>query len=71
MNMSFDSEISLEDFYNYNLDSNLEEFKKKNSQNIIRNDYSYIVNTSNNPNTNDSSEISSDSGNSVDIGDGE
>ena len=69
--MSFDSEISLEDFYNYNLDSNLEEFKKKNSQNIIRNDYSYIVNTSNNPNTNDSSEISSDSGNSVDIGDGE
>lgn len=69
--MSFDSEISLEDFYNYNLDSNLEEFKKKNSQNIIRNDYSYIVNTSNNPNTNDSSEISSDSGNSADIGDGE
>lgn len=67
MNMSFDSEISLEDFYNYNL----EEFKKKNSQNIIRNDYSYIVNTSNNPNTNDSSEISSDSGNSADIGDGE
>lgn len=67
MNMSFDSEISLEDFYNYNL----EEFKKKNSQNIIRNDYSYIVNTSNNPNTNDSSEISSDSGNSSDIGDGE
>lgn len=66
--MSFDSEISLEDFYNYNLDSNLEEFKKKNSQNIIRNDYSYIVNTSNNPNTNDSS---SDSGNSADIGDGE
>lgn len=65
--MSFDSEISLEDFYNYNL----EEFKKKNSQNIIRNDYSYIVNTSNNPNTNDSSEISSDSGNSADIGDGE
>lgn len=69
--MSFDSEVSLEDFYNYNLDSNLEEFKKKNSQNIIRNDYSYIVNTSNNPNTNDSSEISSDSGNSADIGDGE
>lgn len=65
--MSFDSEISLEDFYNFNL----EEFKKKNSQNIIRNDYSYIVNTSNNPNTNDSSEISSDSGNSADIGDGE
>lgn len=71
MNMSFDSEISLEDFYNYNLDSNLEEFKKKNSQNIIRNDYSYIVNTSNNPNTNDSSEVSSDSANSADIGDGE
>lgn len=69
--MSFDSEISLEDFYNYNLDSNLEEFKKKNSQNIIRNDYSYIVNTSNNLNTNDSSEISSDSGNSADIGNGE
>ena len=71
MNMSFDSEISLEDFYNYNLDSNLEEFKKKNSQNIIRNDYSYIVNTSNNPNTNDSSDGSSESGNSADIGDGE
>ena len=67
MNMSFDSEISLEDFYNYNL----EEFKKKNTQNIIRNDYSYIVNTSNNPNTNDSSDGSSDSGNSADIGDGE
>lgn len=60
--MSFDSEISLEDFYNYNLDSNLEEFKKKNSQNIIRNDYSYIVNTSNNPNTNDSSENGESSG---------
>lgn len=71
MNMSFDSEISLEDFYNYNLDSNLEEFKKKNSQNIIRNDYSYIVNTSNNPNTNDSSEVSSDGGNSSEAGDGE
>ena len=56
--MSFDSEISLEDFYNYNL----EEFKKKNSQNIIRNDYSYIVNTSNNPNANDSSENGESSG---------